>query len=90
MYKQLSKQDQLVVELVRNGFLLIQGRTDKGYTVTLERTAVGSWVEPFAGKEGFGHDLTDILRNATWGMPGMTVRQLSTGKKQVYVDITGI
>ena len=90
MAKKLSNDALLVSEMLRNGFKLVQGRTPKGYTVSLERTKLGGIVEPFAVKEGFGHDLTDILRHATFGMPGMTVRQSPTGRKEVFVDITGL
>jgi hypothetical protein len=90
MSNKLSKQALIAAEVLRNGFLLVQNNTPKGFTVSWGRTKVGGILEPFANKKGFGHDLTDIIDYATSGMPGMTMRQVPTGRKEVFVDITGL
>ena len=90
MAKQNNQDVYDLTEMFRRGFLIKQRKTPKGFTVSLGRTKLGAWAEPFADKNGYGHDLTEILKAATWGMPGMTVRQSTTGRKEVFVDITGL
>ena len=76
--------------ILENALLLKQLRTVSGETVTVTRPELGTFLEPFSERNGVGHDMTAIIKDAILGKPGMKFVQSKTGHKEVSVEITGI
>jgi hypothetical protein len=83
-------QRKLETNLVDNGLQLVQSKLATGVTVTKTRPFIGKFLEPASNREGVGHDLTAIIKDAIAGRPGMKFVQSKTGHKEVSVEITGL
>jgi hypothetical protein len=76
--------------IIENGLLLIQVKTPKNVTVTVTRPEIGAFLEPVAERNGVGHDVTTLIKDAILGKVGMKFVQSKTGHKEVSVEITGM
>jgi hypothetical protein len=76
--------------ILENALLIKQLRTDKGVTVKVTRPELGTFLEPFSERDGVGHDMTAIIKDAILGRVGMKFCQAKTGHKEVWVEVTGL
>ncbi len=76
--------------ILENALLIRQLRTPSGETVSVTRPELGTFLEPFSERNGVGHDMTAIIKDAILGKVGMKFVQSKTGHKEVSVEITGI
>lgn len=76
--------------ILENAYSIKQLRTPKGVTVKVTRVESGAFLEPFSERQGVGHDMTPIIKDAVLGKAGMKVVQSKTGHKEVWVEITGL
>jgi len=76
--------------ILENALLLKQLRTPSGNTVTVTRPELGTFLEPFSERNGVGHDMTAIIKDAILGKSGMKFVQSKDGRKEVSVEITGV
>ncbi len=76
--------------ILENALLIKQLKTDKGVTVAVTRPELGSFLEPFSERNGVGHDMTAIIKDAILGKVGMKFVQSKTGHKEVSVLVTGV
>jgi len=83
-------QRKFETAILENALLLKQLRTPSGETVTVTRPELGTFLEPFSERNGVGHDMTAIIKDAIMGKAGMKFVQSKTGHKEVSVDITGL
>lgn len=81
---------KLETAIVENGLLLIQARLLTGEVRTVTRPFIGKFLEPASNREGVGHDVTLIIKDAIAGHQGMKFFQSQTGHKKVTVEITGL
>ena len=83
-------QRKLETAIVENGLLLIQSKLETGEIKTITRPFIGKFLEPASKRDGVGHDMTPIIKDAILGRVGMKFIQSKTGHKEVTVDITGL
>jgi hypothetical protein len=83
-------QRKLETAIVENGLLLIQSKLALGEVKTVTRPFIGKFLEPATKRDGVGHDVTSIIKDAIAGHQGMKFIQSKTGHKEVTVDITGL
>jgi hypothetical protein len=82
-------QRKLETSIVENCLLLIQSNLTSGETTTVTRPFIGKFLEPASKRDGVGHDMTPIIKDALAGHQGMKFIQSKTGHKEVSVEITG-
>ena len=83
-------QRKLETAIVENGLLLIQSKLATGEVKTITRPFIGKFLEPASKRDGVGHDMTPIIKDALAGHQGMKFIQSKTGHKEVSVEITGL
>jgi len=83
-------QRKLETAIVENSLLLIQSKLTTGQLKVVTRPFIGKFLEPASKREGVGHDMTAIIKDAILGKVGMKFVQSKTGHKEVTVEITGI
>ena len=83
-------QRKLETAIVENGLLLIQSKLVTGEVKTVTRPFIGKFLEPASKRDGVGHDVTTIIKDAIAGHQGMKFFQSQTGHKKVTVEITGL
>jgi len=83
-------QRKFETAILENALLIRQLRTPAGETVTVTRVELGAFLEPFSERNGVGHDMTAIIKDAILGKVGMKFVQSKTGHKEVSVEITGL
>jgi hypothetical protein len=83
-------QRKLETAIVENGLLLIQSKLTAGEVKTVTRPFIGKFLEPASKRDGVGHDVTTIIKDAIAGHPGMKFNQAKDGRKEVTVEITGL
>jgi hypothetical protein len=83
-------QRKFETAIVENALLIVQLKTAKGVTVKITRPEVGAFLEPVSQRDGVGHDMTAIIKDAILGRSGMKFCQSKTGHKDVWVEVTGI
>ena len=83
-------QRKLETAIVENGLLLIQSKLETGEVKTITRPFIGKFLEPASKRDGVGHDMTPIIKDALAGHQGMKFIQSKTGHKEVSVEITGL
>ena len=83
-------QRKLETAIVENGLLLIQSKLTPGELKTVTRPFIGKFLEPATKRDGVGHDVTSIIKDALAGHQGMKFIQSKTGHKEVTVEITGL
>ncbi len=76
--------------VLENALLIKQLKTPKGVTVSVTRPELGAFLEPVSEREGVGHDMTAIIKDAILGKHGMKFAQAKTGHKEVWVEVTGL
>jgi len=81
---------KLETAIVENGLLLIQSKLATGEEKTVTRPFIGKFLEPASKRDGVGHDVTSIIKDAIAGHPGLKFVQSKTGHKEVTVEITGL
>ena len=83
-------QRKLETAIVENGLLLLQSKLATGEVKTVTRPFIGKFLEPASKRDGVGHDVTTIIKDAIAGHQGMKFVQSKTGHREVTVDITGL
>ena len=83
-------QRKLETAIVDNGLQLIQSKLGPGEVKIVSRPFIGKFLEPAAKRDGVGHDVTTIIKDAIAGRSGMKFVQSKTGHKEVTVEITGL
>lgn len=83
-------QRKLETAIVENGLLLIQSKLASGETKSVTRPFIGKFLEPASNRDGVGHDVTPIIKDAIAGHIGMKFVQSKTGHKEVSVEVTGL
>ena len=83
-------QRKLETAIVENGLLLIQSKLTSGELKTVTRPFIGKFLEPATKRDGVGHDVTSIIKDAIAGHQGMKFVQSKTGHKEVSVEIVGL
>ena len=83
-------QRKLETAVIENGLLLIQSKLKSGETKTVSRPYLCGFLEPASQRNGHGHDLSSVIKDAIVGRPGFKYIQKDTGHKQVFVEITGL
>jgi len=81
---------KLETAIVENGLLLIQSKLATGEVKTVSRPYIGKFLEPASKRDGVGHDVTAIIKDAIAGHPGLKFIQSKTGHKEVTVEVTGL
>jgi hypothetical protein len=56
----------------------------------VSRPFIGKFLEPASKRDGVGHDVTSIIKDAIAGRPGLKFLQSKTGHKEVSVEVTGL
>ena len=90
MLETIVYRRKLETTIVENGLLLMQSKLLTGEVRTITRPFIGKFLEPASDREGVGHDLTEIIKDAIAGRQGMKFFQSQTGHKKVTVEITGL
>jgi hypothetical protein len=83
-------QRKLETTIVENSLLLIQSKLASGELKVVTRPFIGKFLEPASKRDGIGHDMTAIIKDAILGRVGMKFVQSKTGHKEVTVEITGL
>lgn len=83
-------QRKLETLIVDNGLQLIQSKLATGEVKSVTRPFIGKFLEPASKRDGVGHDMTAIIKDAIAGRAGMKFVQSKTGHKEVSVEITGL
>ena len=83
-------QRKLETLIVDNGLQLIQSKLTSGEVKVVTRPFIGKFLEPASNRDGVGHDVTAIIKDAIAGRPGMKFIQAKDGRKEVSVEITGL
>jgi len=83
-------QRKLETAIVENSLLLIQSKLTSGELKVVTRPFIGKFLEPASKRDGVGHDMTAIIKDAILGKVGMKFVQSKTGHKEVTVEITGL
>ena len=83
-------QRKLETAIVENSLLLIQSKLTSGEVKVVTRPFIGKFLEPASKRDGVGHDMTSIIKDAILGRVGMKFVQSKTGHKEVTVEITGL
>jgi hypothetical protein len=83
-------QRKLETAIVENGLLLIQSKLTTGEIKTVTRPFIGKFLEPASKRDGVGHDVTSIIKDAIAGRPGLKFVQSKIGHKEVSVEVTGL
>ena len=83
-------QRKLETAIVENSLLLIQSKLTSGELKVVTRPFIGKFLEPASKRDGVGHDMTAIIKDAIRGKVGMKFVQSKTSHKEVTVEITGL
>ena len=83
-------QRKLETAIVDSGLQLIQSKLTKGEVKVVSRPFIGKFLEPASKRDGVGHEVTAIIKDAIAGRPGMKFVQSKTGHKEVWVEVTGL
>ena len=84
----MAAKEKFEIGILENAMLATQCDLVKGQTIEMGRTEWGAFIEPFVNRKGWGQGLTNRLRRAAAGHPGIEVVQLKN--KRVFVRITGL
>lgn len=76
--------------ILENALLIKQLKTPKGTTVVVTRPELGAFLEPFSERNGVGHEMSAIIKDAILGKIGMKFVKSKTGHKEVSVEVTGL